>query len=819
MDHSAHNKLISFIWSIADDCLRAVYVRGKYRDVILPMVVLRRLDTLLEPTKEAVLSEVKFQKEEMEATELDDEPLKEASKYVFYNTSKWTLTSLHKTTTNNRQILLANFEDYLNGFSANVKEIIECFELKTKVQHMAHKDVLLDVLEKFVSPNINLTPHDKEDSDGIKLPALTNLGMGYVFEELIRKFNEENNEEAGEHFTPREVIELMIHLVFDPIKGKLPDPLTIYDSACGSGGMLTEAQNFIEEKFPIEGSKRDIYLYGKEINDETYAICKSDMMIKGNNPENIKVGSTLSTDEFAGKRFDFSLQNPPYGKSWASEQKNIKDGSDVIDPRFLVELADYWGNKSSVDATPRSSDGQLLFLMEVVSKMKPLSISPMGSRVASIHNGSSLFTGDAGSGESNIRRYIIENDMLDAIVQLPNNLFYNTGITTYIWLLSNNKPDHRQGKVQLIDSSLLFKKLRKNLGNKSCEFAPEHIAAIMQTYLSAANVERQLNDNNDQIGIAAKVFDNKDFGFYKVNIERPDRRCAQFKPELIASLRFDKQLREPMEHIYSVHGDSVYDVGYLKANDAAIYSWCEDNDINLNAKAKTKLLDTKMWLKLRNVYQMAEELLEDLGYKEYNDFNEFKADVDLTIKKNAELKKEQKKPLKKEVIKITPAEKKVILDSVSWYDENAEKVVKKVVKFKQEKLDELLHNLGCELTDLVDFGYFPTNNKNEFSIFETNSDLRDAESVPLTYNASCDTEKSGIHQYFLDEVQRHVPEAWINLDSTKIGYEISFNKYFYEHKPLREMDDVAKDIVNLEQKAEGLISDILGIDIAKVHGA
>ena len=309
MDHSVHNKLVSFIWNIADDCLRDVYVRGKYRDVILPMVVLRRLDTLLMPTKDAVLEEVRFQKEEMDATELDPAPLKAASGYVFYNVSKWTLTSLYNTATNNQQILLANFEEYLNGFSPNVHEIIERFELKSKIQHMAHKDVLLDVVEKFVSPKINLTPNDALDPDGYKLPGLSNLGMGYVFEELIRKFNEENNEEAGEHFTPREVIELMTHLVFDPVKDDLPLTLTVYDPACGSGGMLTESQNFIEAKYPSDN--RDIYLYGKEINDETYAICKSDMMIKGNNPENIKVGSTLSTDEFASTRFDFMLSNPP----------------------------------------------------------------------------------------------------------------------------------------------------------------------------------------------------------------------------------------------------------------------------------------------------------------------------------------------------------------------------------------------------------------------------------------------------------------------------------------------------------------------------
>jgi len=335
MNHAVHNKLVSFIWSIADDCLRDVYVRGKYRDVILPMVVLRRLDSLLEPTKDKVLEEVEFQTKEMGLTELDGSGLKDASGYVFYNTSKWTLRKLQDTATNNQQILLANVEEYLNGFSDNVKEIISKFNLKAQARHMAAKDVLLDVLEKFTSPYINLTPVDLEDPDGNRLPALSNLGMGYVFEELIRKFNEENNEEAGEHFTPREVIELMTHLVFDPVKEKLPPVMTIYDPACGSGGMLTEAQNFVKDEVGAIRATGDVYLYGKEINDETYAICKSDMMTKGNNPENIRVGSTLSTDEFAGTRFDFMLSNPPYGKSWASEVKYIKDGKDVIDPRTV----------------------------------------------------------------------------------------------------------------------------------------------------------------------------------------------------------------------------------------------------------------------------------------------------------------------------------------------------------------------------------------------------------------------------------------------------------------------------------------------------
>jgi type I restriction enzyme M protein len=793
MDHSVHNKLVSFIWNIADDCLRDVYVRGKYRDVILPMVVLRRLDTLLEPSKQAVLDEVKFQKEDMNATELDDEPLKAASGQVFYNVSKWTLKSLFSTATNNQQILLANFEEYLNGYSDNVKEIIERFELFSKIRHMAGKDVLLDVLEKFVSPYINLTPNPAEDPDGNKLPALTNLGMGYVFEELIRKFNEENNEEAGEHFTPREVIELMTHLVFDPIKDDLPLTITVYDPACGSGGMLTESQNFIEEKYPA--SNRDIYLYGKEINDETYAICKSDMMIKGNNPENIKVGSTLSTDEFASDRFDFMLSNPPYGKSWASEQKNIKDGGEVIDPRFKVELTDYWGKKETVDATPRSSDGQLLFLMEMVSKMKDPATSTRGSRIASVHNGSSLFTGDAGGGESNIRRFIIENDMLDAIVQLPNNLFYNTGITTYIWLLNNNKPEDRKGKVQLIDASLLYRKLRKNLGNKNCEFAPEHIAQITQAYLDCAEVERELDANNDPIGIASQVFKNKDFGYYKVNIERPDRRKAKFSPEAIAPLRFDKSLSEVMEHLFEEHGDKVYDKGFLKGISKDILEWCDDNDISINAKAKSKLLDEKYWQKLCAILEAANLLMREIGSNEFSDFNPFKDKVDAV--------------LKAQKIKLSAPEKNAILNAVSWYDESSEKVVKKIVKLSGNKLDELLDHLGCSQEQLSDFGFYSSGKSGEYVTYEPSSDLRDSESVPLAQE---------IHEYFLLEVKPHVEEAWINLDSAKIGCEISFNKYFYRHKPLRSLDEVASDIIELEQKAEGLIAQILGVDVAEVQG-
>ncbi len=789
MDHSSHNKLVSFIWSIADDCLRDVYVRGKYRDVILPMVVLRRLDTLLEDTKAAVLEELRFQQEEMNMTELDSDGLKRASGYVFYNISKWTLKSLHETATNNQQILVQNFEEYLEGFSNNVKEIIEKFDLKAKINHMASKDVLLDVLEKFISSRINLTPHEKFDPDGYKLAPLSNLGMGYVFEELIRKFNEENNEEAGEHFTPREVIQLMTHLIFDPIKEKLPPVMTIYDPACGSGGMLTEAQNFIKDE---EGSIKalgDVYLYGKEINDETYAICKSDMMIKGNDPSNIKDGSTLSTDSFAGKHFDFMLSNPPYGKSWSSDLKYIKEGKNVIDPRFQVKLKDYWGKEELLDATPRSSDGQLLFLMEMINKMKLGSDSELGSRIASVHNGSSLFTGDAGGGESNIRRYIIENDMLDAIVQMPNNLFYNTGITTYIWVLSNNKPAHRKGKVQLIEASLLSRKLRKNLGEKNCEFAPEHIREIVKTYLDFSEKERAANEE----GIAAQIFDNLDFGYYKVNIERPDRRKAQFTTDRIETLRFDKTIKEPMEWAYSKWGHDLYNPGVLKQHEKEILKWCEENDISLNSKNKSKLLKLETWQKQAALIEITSLLMKEIGSDEFSNFNLFKDQIDQVLK-------EQK-------IKLSASEKNAILVAVSCYDENADKVIKSKLKLSDDKLDKLLDRLGCSVEDLADFGYYATGVKDEYITYETSTDLRDSENVAL---------KENIHEYFKREVKPHVDEAWIDMDSVKIGYEISFNKYFYRHKPLRSLEEVGREILALEQQSEGLIAEILGVSVDKV---
>jgi type I restriction enzyme M protein len=503
------------------------------------------------------------------------------------------------------------------------------------------------------------------------------------------------------------------------------------------------------------------------------------MMIKGNNPENIRVGSTLSTDEFAGTTFDFMLSNPPYGKSWASEQKYIKDGKEVIDSRFKIRLKNYWGIEEDADAIPRSSDGQLLFLMEMVNKMKPLSQSPTGTRIASVHNGSSLFTGDAGGGESNIRRYIIENDWLEAIVQLPNNLFYNTGITTYIWILSNNKTANRVGKVQLIDAGQLYRKLRKNLGNKNCEFAPEHITEIVKTYTDLQAIERTADE-----GIAAKVFDNSDFGYHKVTIERPKRLKAQFTAERIAELRFDKNLREPMQWVYETYGEAIYTDS--KKHEKAISDWCEKQELNLNAKQLKALTTEAIWKKQLDLMTLGQTLLDAIGTDEYNDFNVFKDKVAAVVKANK--------------LKVSASELNAIYNAISWYDVDAEKVIKNTMKLAGEKLEKLLVHLDCTVNQLPNYGYYPIAKKGEFTTYETESDLRDTENIPL---------KENIYDYFVREVQPHVTEAWINLDATKIGYEISFNKYFYKHTPLRAIDAVTKDIMDLEKLSDGLIAEIL----------
>jgi type I restriction enzyme M protein len=523
--------IANFIWGIADDVLRDLYVRGKYRDVILPMTVLRRLDAVLEPSKQAVL-DMKASLDKAGITN-QDQALRQAAGQAFYNTSKFTLRDLKARA--NQQQLKADFEAYLDGFSPNVQDILENFEFRNQIPRLSKADALGTLIERFLSPDINLSPNPVVGGDGsVKQPGLDNHGMGTVFEELVRRFNEENNEEAGEHWTPRDAVKLMAKLLFLPIADEIESgTYLLYDAACGTGGMLTVAEETLQQLARQHGKQVATHLYGQEINAETYAICKADLLLKGEGDaaDNIVGGpehSTLANDAFPSREFDFMLSNPPYGKSWKSDLERMGGKDGIKDPRFVIEHA----GDPEYSLITRSSDGQMLFLANMLSKMKRH--TKLGSRIAEVHNGSSLFTGDAGQGESNIRRWIIENDWLEAIVALPLNMFYNTGIATYVWVLTNRKPAHRQGKVQLIDATHWSRPLRKNLGKKNCELSDDDIARICDAFLKLEESEQ------------SRLFPNAAFGYWKLTVDRP-LRLRGIDPERAYSPKEIKALKETAE--------------------------------------------------------------------------------------------------------------------------------------------------------------------------------------------------------------------------------------------------------------------------------
>lgn len=531
MSNGDLNWIANFIWGIADDVLRDLYVRGKYRDVILPMTVLRRLDAVLEPSKQAVL-DMKASLDKAKVVH-QDPALRQAAGQDFYNASKFTLRDLKARAI--QQQLKADFEAYLDGFSPNVQDILEKFEFRNQIPRLSKSDALGTLINKFLSPDINLSPNPIKNPDGsVKHPGLDNHAMGTIFEELVRRFNEENNEEAGEHWTPRDAVKLMAKLIFLPIADKIESgTYLLYDGACGTGGMLTVAEDTLQQLAAEHKKKVATHLYGQEINAETYAIAKADFLLKGEGEaaDNIVGGpehSTLANDAFPSREFDFMLSNPPYGKSWKSDLERLGGKDGIKDPRFVIQHA----GDAEYSLITRSSDGQMLFLANMLSKMKHK--TKLGSRIAEVHNGSSLFTGDAGQGESNIRRWIIENDWLEAIVALPLNMFYNTGIATYIWVLTNRKPAHRKGKVQLIDATQWFKPLRKNLGKKNCELSDDDITRICDTFIDFKETEQ------------SKIFPNEAFGYWKVTVERP-LRLKGIDPTRAYTPKEIKALRETAE--------------------------------------------------------------------------------------------------------------------------------------------------------------------------------------------------------------------------------------------------------------------------------
>ena len=648
--------IANYIWSIANDVLRDLYVRGKYRDVILPMTVLRRLDSVIEDTKQAVLDR-KAVLDRAGVVEQDG-ALRAAAGQAFYNTSKFTLRDLRARAS--QQQLKADFEAYLDGFSPNVQDILENFEFRNQIPRLSKADALGTLIEKLTSPDVNLSPAPVKNADGsVRHPGLDNHGMGSLFEELVRRFNEENNEEAGEHWTPRDAVRLMAKLLFLPVAEEIKSgTYLLYDGACGTGGMLTVAEETLRQLATEHGKNVSTHLFGQEINAETYAICKADLLLKGEGEaaDNIVGGpehSTLANDAFPSHEFDFMLSNPPYGKSWNTDLERMGGKKNMRDPRFLIEHAD----DPEYSLVTRSNDGQMLFLANKLSKMKQ--DTPLGSRIAEVHNGSSLFTGGAGQGESNIRRWIIENDWLEAIVALPLNLFYNTGIATYVWVLTNRKPQHRCGKVQLLDATKWYRPLRKNLGNKNCELGEDDIARICDTFDAFEETEQ------------SRIFDNAAFGYWKVTVERP--------------LRID-----------GADPNRVYKGAEIKA-------------------------------------------LRETGKR----------------------------------------------------SEDAPPVLRKI------------HKQRMEADPLRGLFEASVNGRPAVVTYEPDTDLRDTEQIPLQ-------EDGGIEAFLRREVLPYAADAWYQADSLKVGYEISFTRYFYKLKRMRTLEEIRADIVALEKETEGLLHKIIG---------
>jgi type I restriction enzyme M protein len=764
MDQATHNKIVSFIWGIADDVLRDLFKRGKYPDVILPMCVIRRMDAVLEPTKQQVLGTRKM---------LDDAGITEqraalcaAAGQAFYNTSKFTLRDLKSR--GSQQQLLADFEDYLDGFSPNVQDILDNFKFRNQLQTLSKADAIGTLINKFLDPDIDLSP-----------AGIDNHSMGTVFEELVRKFNEENNEEAGEHWTPRDAVRLMANLVFLPIEADIRSgTYLLYDCACGTGGMLTVAEETLTAIGDRRGQQVRCLLYGQEINPETYAVCKADMLLKGEgeSADHIVGGaewSTLAHDAFPAQEFDFMIANPPYGKSWKKDLEAMGGKDGMRDPRFKVMHA---GEELSL--VTRSSDGQMLFLANMASKMNGK--SALGSRIAEVHNGSSLFTGDAGQGESNIRRWLIENDWLEAIVALPLNLFYNTGIATYVWVLSNRKPAHRKGQVQLIDASQWFKPLRKNLGKKNCELSPEDIERISRTFLDFKETPE------------SKIFPNAAFGYWKVTVERPLRLHSQLTLKAIDTLRFTSGDEDIRAVLVDEFGDDLFSqfATVSAALEQRLADWGNDEDEGddedgsakkgLPEKKRKKLLDPKTWERDGRLVEVANMLRVSLGEALFEDHNLFRDRIDAALKQAG--------------IKLAAADLKQILKAVSWRVDTAAPLIAKVHKPGKVKADPLR-------------GLFEATVDGKPAVveYEPDADLRDTEQVPLL-------EEGGIEAFIRREVLPYTPDAWIKEDATRIGYEISFTRHFYKPQPLRTLEEISADILAIEKEAEGLLDGLLKVN-------
>lgn len=757
MTNNNFSQVAAFIWSVAD-LLRGDFKQSQYGRVILPFTLLRRLECVLAPTKANVLAE--YQK--VKALPLPEEAnekllFKSTQGLAFFNTSELDLVRL------GQKNIRSNLNNYIQNFSKDAREIFEHFKFDEFTGLLDDANLLYKVVQKFATTD--LSPEN-----------ISNHEMGLVFEELIRRFAESSNETAGEHFTPRDIVRLTTGLIFSQDDGALNKDgviRTMYDPTAGTGGFLSSGTEYVYEHNP-EAVMR---VFGQELNPESYAICKADMLIKGQDVRNIKLGNTLSNDQLAYDKFDYMLSNPPFGVDWKKIEQEIKDEHEQkgFEGRFGAGL-------------PRVSDGSLLFLMHLISKMRqPDQSNDQGSRIGIILNGSPLFTGSAGSGESEIRRYVLEGDLLEAIIALPTDMFYNTGIATYVWVLSNKKEAERKGKVHLINAMNLSSKMRKSLGSKRNYLTDAEIKTITQNYGAFEAVDTLTLDgeSEQQKPFSSKIFNSYEFGYRRVTIERPLRLSTQLSDERIATLRFaPKPFNAVMQKIYTDYGNDWTESSYgelsadqqveIRALIKAEFSELKEKDI------KT-VLESKLWLEQRSLMRKAEALQAKIGTAQSDDFNAFDEVL--------------KQALKDSSIKLETKEKKQFLDAVTWKNADAEPVINKVIKGKENPL----------------YGQFSYQGK--VVEFVQDGDLRDAENIALDPSRST---TDLIESYFKREVQPHVPDAWINADKRDaqdaeigiVGYEIPFNRHFYVYEPPRDLAEIDADLDAVSREIIALLQEV-----------
>ena len=777
------NNLAAYIWSLAD-LLRGDFKQSQYGRVILPFTLLRRLECVLEDTKPKVLAQAENLKTNKKLEpEAREKFLTKAAKQSFYNTSAMDMTKLGSTD------IKANLLSYVESFSPDAREIFEHFKFSEFVEQLSEANLLYKVVQKVANTDLSLK-------------TISNHDMGLVFEELIRRFAESSNETAGEHFTPRDIVRLTTSLVFMEDNDALTESgiiRTIYDPTAGTGGFLSSGMEYVHELNP-EAVMR---AFGQELNPESYAICKGDMLIKGQDVSNIKLGNTLSDDQLSTQQFDYMLSNPPFGVDWKKVEATVKDEHNVkgFNGRFGPGL-------------PRVSDGSLLFLMHLIAKMRdydpndsPDNAAQNGGRIGIILNGSPLFTGGAGSGESEIRRHILEADLLETIVALPTDMFYNTGIATYVWILSNKKEPQRKGKVQLINAVHLYQKMRKSLGSKRQEVGDEDIALITRTFgdfdaIESYSLDKAPDEKSnrgrqsatkkkaDKKTFGSKIFESHEFGYRRITIERPLRLSVQFSDERIETLRYETgKLNAAMQKIYETYAaswakDKSY--GVLKEVEAEVRAMVKADFSDLKEKNVKDLLNSDVWTDQKEMLDIATELQKHTGTDQHDDYNEFEKTLNKTIKDKD--------------IDINAKQKKNIIDAISWTNPDAEPVVKKVLK--KGKAD-------------VIYGTFEY--RDQLVQFQPDSDLRDNEDVPLTAETAMGGDVDSVNEdYFKKEVAPHVKDAWIDKGKKDekdeqigiVGYEIPFNRHFYEYEPPRALEEIDAELDELSKEIMGMLREV-----------